>query len=475
MRTARDPGWRGTAPDLAGATRVSLRQRLRRALMWAGVDRAIAVSIAGRGWSLIASPVTLLLIGTHLSKQEQGYYYTFTNVLGLSVLFELGLSYVVGLIASHERAHVTWNATGELEGPSGALARLGSLLVGSVRWYGAVAILIVAVVLPTGFFFFGHDASAAELSIAWKGPWLWVAIATALACLMTPIWAIIQGLGAVVETAQVRLSQQVGGSVLVWCGLLLGWKLCAAPLASTFTVIYGLYWLSTRRRRLLGGLWKQGGSGAAVNWKSEVWTLQWRIALGWFGAWWMFQTLAPLSLFRFQGSIVAGQMGMSLTVSQALSPMGAAWIATKTPAMGTLVARREFKELDRVFFRALVQSTVLMVMAGLGIIGVVVLLNAVRHPFAGRMLTVGPMACLVGAATANHVVTSLALYLRSHKQEPLAWLSAVLGLSTAASALALARFATVGAMCATYLALTAGVNLIVTWRVFTAKRRAWHA
>jgi len=53
---------------------------------------------------LLAGPVGLYLIATFLTKSEQGYYYTFGSVLGLTVFFELGLSYVIIQFTSHEMA-----------------------------------------------------------------------------------------------------------------------------------------------------------------------------------------------------------------------------------------------------------------------------------------------------------------------------------------------------------------------------------
>ena len=46
-------------------------------------------------------------------------------------------------------------------------------------------------------------------------------------------------------------------------------------------------------------------------------------------------------------------MGMSLTVTGALSAVALAWMNTKSSPFGALVAQRKFDELDRLFFRTL--------------------------------------------------------------------------------------------------------------------------
>ena len=53
-----------------------------------GVDRAIAYTLVGRGWSVIAGPLTLLLIAWSLRPEEQGFYYSFSSVIALNMFFD---------------------------------------------------------------------------------------------------------------------------------------------------------------------------------------------------------------------------------------------------------------------------------------------------------------------------------------------------------------------------------------------------
>jgi hypothetical protein len=55
-----------------------------------GIDRAIAYSILARVWSSSAGIVTVLLIARFLTPAEQGYYYTFSSLVALQIVFELG-------------------------------------------------------------------------------------------------------------------------------------------------------------------------------------------------------------------------------------------------------------------------------------------------------------------------------------------------------------------------------------------------
>jgi hypothetical protein len=72
-----------------------------------GIDHAIGFTILARVWSSAAGLVTVGLIARFLSPAEQGYYYTFGSLIALQIVFELGFSFVILQLATHERAHLT--------------------------------------------------------------------------------------------------------------------------------------------------------------------------------------------------------------------------------------------------------------------------------------------------------------------------------------------------------------------------------
>ena len=81
-----------------------MRDTLLRWARIAEIDRAVFVGLLNRMWSLIAGPISLVLIGFYFSPQVQGYYYTFATLLALQVFVELGIGAVIQQFASHEWA-----------------------------------------------------------------------------------------------------------------------------------------------------------------------------------------------------------------------------------------------------------------------------------------------------------------------------------------------------------------------------------
>src|SRR3989338_2896675 len=92
-----------------------------------GVDRAVLLGILTRLWSIVAAPLTMLLIAYKFSPQLQGYYYTFFSMIAFQLFIELGLSNVIMQFASNEWAGLSFDKAGRIVGNKDALSRLQSL------------------------------------------------------------------------------------------------------------------------------------------------------------------------------------------------------------------------------------------------------------------------------------------------------------------------------------------------------------
>lgn len=438
-----------------------------------GVDRAIGYAVFGRALTVVTAPVSMILIARFLTKPEQGYYYTFGSLLGLAQLFDLGVSYVILVNASHERAHLEWSGAGTLEGDPAAKARLASLLRVSLLWYGVVASIVLIGIAPFGVYFFGHKEAPTVISVLWRGPWLAVVIVTAVTIFITPLWAVLQGCGLVAEVELVRLLQQVLATIAIWLALSRRWALFTVTANMGVAVLFGLGWLFFRRRHTLFDLLSFRSVGTRFHWAEEIWPMQWRIGLSWLASWFIFQIFNPL-MFRYQGPVVAGQMGMTLSVSSSLFMVGNAWINTKAPLFGQLIAQGDFNRLDIIFFRALRQSLVLVLAGGTVVVLGIVGLNALGVALAQRLLAPLPAAGLVCVAIINQVVFAEATYLRAHKREPFLWISLALGGGVGIVSWILAAHAGAGAVVLGYLLLTLVIALGGGTAVFLSKRREWH-
>ena len=451
---------------------INVRAKWERLLRFIGIDRAIAYTLFSRVWQLVAGFVNVLLIAKYLTPIQQGFFYTFASVLGLQVFFDLGLTYVVLQFTSHERAHLSWTPGGTLEGASIAKARLSSLIRLTIKWYAVAAGVLAFVLVPTGFLFFGNSPDAASAGI-WRVPWFWLVLTTAGNLLLSPIFAVLEGCGLVADVARFRFTQDITTYPVYWLSLAGGAGLFASPLLQTTRIVISIGWLVARQRPFLADQLRFKLPGVSIRWWREVWPMQWKIAISWVSGFLIFQLFNPV-LFAYFGAVVAGQMGMTLALTGAVSAIAMAWINTKVPTFGQLIALHNYKSLDRLFFRTLFQAAIAALGAGVVLWAAVFALYKRHIPFSRRMLEPLPFALLIGVAIINVVIFSQAAYLRAHLKEPFLWISVISGILTALSTYFLGRAYGVVGMAAGYLGLTAFIGLgWATW-IFVTKRRSWH-
>jgi hypothetical protein len=327
------------------------------------------------------------------------------------------------------------------------------------------------ILAPLGMVFFAHHAAAGSSQVAWRAPWLLAAIASAASLWCMPFYSFLEGCGEVRAVAALRLGQSLVGSLLAWTAMLLGYGLYAPALVIVGYIAAGL-WFLAGRRRLLAGLLRYPAGKGAIRWNREVWPFQWRIAVSWMCSYFTLQIFIPI-LFALRGPVEAGQMGMSLSVASYMTILALAWTSTKATPFGSMIARREFHALDRLFVTAFRQSFAVFAAIAVAAVAAVAVLPSFAPHLAARMLPAGLFAVLILGAAANHVVQSLAILLRCFKREPFLFQS----LSVAALTLLLAgwsapRWGNAGATLS-YLAATAVIGLPIAGAIFIRARRGY--
>jgi len=443
---------------------------MRKLLAYMGVDRAVFYTLAGRGWGLFSGVVTLFLVVRYLTPSEQGYYYTFASLIAMQILFELGMSVVVVQFASHEMASLAWTKTGELEGDGIAHARLKSLTSLITKWYGAISILILVVILPVGWIFLSRGSQ--QITVNWQFPWVWLVMATSFNVFLMPFLSLLEGCGRVTEIAKLRIYQNVIGSLAAWGLLMGGGGLLALPAMNTGLAATVFIWLWRTKKSFFVKIFSVKTESSIVNWRTEIWPFQWRIAVSWLSGYFIFQLFTPI-LFAYRGAIEAGQLGISISIANALMGIAIAWMNTKAPGFGSLIARRDYVQLDKLFALTLSRSLVIMLIVGC----VLCISNYVIHiekiNFGYRVLDPLPFTLLMLATVFAYVTYAQAAYLRAHKEEPFMLISLISAvLISVISVLLGKKYGATGLM-ATYACVYAVVGIGWGSAIFLSKRHEW--
>lgn len=436
-----------------------------------GVDRAVAVSIAGRAWQAASTAVTVVLIVATLSPVQQGYYYAVQNLVAWQIVVELGLGFVLMQVASHERAGLELDAAGRLVGDAGRIARIASLLRQAVRWYAVASVMLGAVLLPAGWRLLGTHATAGLGAMRWV--WFGVVLAAAASLLLLPLLAVLEGLGQVAEVAQVRLAQDVTSFFALWSFFGAGAGLGALVAFHALRTVIAAYVLARRHHALFGQLLRHPIVAGALDWRREVWPLQWRVGLSSLSGLFLFYMVNPLAFVHYSATD-AGRLGMSQNLMNGVQSVALVWTSTKSPHFGQLVARRAWSELDDLFGRAVRTGALVAVLGCLVAVGGSWWLQHAGWAVGRRVLPAELLALLAVPVLINQLTFSQSLYLRAHRRDPFLVPSVLGAMLTVLVLLQVSRLAHFASFVTTYALLSVPGLLVSTW-VFRRQRVRFRA
>lgn len=442
-----------------------------------GMDKSIAYSSGSRILQGLTGVISVLFITSFLTGVEQGFYYTFGSILALQIFFELGLTGIMTQYVAHEASHLQLNSNSDYEGDEYYKSRLASLVHFCIKWYAVLAVIVFFFLLVVGFVFFGYYGDEQSSDVLWQTPWILICLGTAINTLQSPFISFFMGIGKVKEMSKIGFWQQVILPLTNWIGFALGFKLYVAGICSVLSVIiWQSYVWKSGLATIIVNLWKYRVT-ERVNYLKEIFPYQWKIALSWVSGYFIFQLFNPV-LFATEGAIVAGQMGMTMHVLNAIQSLSLSWLNTKVPLYSRLIALKDYFTLDAIFNKTLRQMVAVCFVLLIVYLGAIWIMNYTQirlgvNIIANRFLGIIPTLLLMIPIVLNQYTTSWATYLRCHKQEPFLVISICGALADGMSTLILGNLYGLYGMLLGYCILTV---LFFPWgyRIYKTKKSAWH-
>lgn len=372
---------------------------------------------AQRGINLILGFITLLIVPLTLTPIEQGYYYLVFSLIALQVFFELGLNFVVAQIAGHEFAFLTINSDGNLEGNRYNRERFVNLWNKTNLIYIVISVAFIVIALPVGWYFF---SAKGDLNDAlWTNQWISIVLLTAFQIFASPKLAILESIGYVHKVAQLRMYTSIIGSPIVWIALYLKmglWSIAALLLIQNLVTYAWLFAYAPYKSRLNGK--DLGGSSLQISWKSEIFPMQWRVAIGSISGYLIFQAITPIILLN-RGSVEAGRVGLALNIFNSLATLGMSFVNASTPMMLKQIALNNREQLNSIFFKSVKYSLSFALFSCVGFVISVEYLNGTHVALVSRIAETKILLCLAIVTIVNTLIFSAASYMRAHNVEPM--------------------------------------------------------
>ncbi|MDY3520349.1 polysaccharide biosynthesis protein [Riemerella anatipestifer] len=446
-------------------------QKIRNILERIGLDGAVFYTVLGRVIQGGGGLISIFFITNYLSKIEQGYFYTFSSLVAIQVFFELGFTGIVTQYVAHEFAYLRIGKDFKIEGDLQYKSRLSSLFRFCVKWYVIISLLLFCLLLIIGNVFFSKYGG--ESTVQWSFPWMLLALATSINLFFSPLLSFMEGINLIKYVAQIRLIQKSVQLFILFALLMMGCKLYSVAISLMISsLIFPFLFFLSKNKNIFLALWKERGEWS-VSYKREIFPLQWKIALSWISGYFVYQLFNPV-VFATSGAVVAGQMGVTIAVLGGVSTIFMSWMNTKVPMFSSFIAKREYKMLDIAFKKNLIQTLVATLVGLLMVVIAVTFLRYFKISYANRFLSMELFVLLSIATFFNQVVSSLALYLRCHKKEPLLIYSIVLGILTGGGTLFFGNKYGVDGVVISYTFFVVVIGFPWVYNVFKTKKAEWH-
>jgi len=193
---------------------------------------------------------------------------------------------------------------------------------------------------------------------------------------------------------------------------------------------------------------------------------------------WLAIQLPLLFVFRRQPEGDAARLGMTWSILTAAQGAALAWVETRRPLFGSLIAERRFATLDQIFFQSARTSMLLITLAAAGLVSIIWFAQFSMHPLAKMLadglLPAGAAAVLALGFVANQPGLCANLYVRAHKRDPFLAASVISNLTTAVAQLSLGWLWGVHGIALGYAVAVAFVQTPLLVRVWWRIRRDWH-
>lgn len=408
----------------------------------------------------ITGPIVALLIGQEFSPEMQGYYYTFNSLLAMSVFLELGFNGCIIQFISHEYAHLSMEKDCLADSSPRILGRLASLTRLSLKWYMGAGVLLLGGVGLAGEFFFRMNATMEVIN--WRGPWWCLCALSAVNLMLLPLSALLDGCDQVNWTARARILQNFIRSSVLICGLLFGLGLYA-PAAATLCGLLAFVLQFHAKWRLLLVQIMTCPVAEKISWVKEILPMQWRIAVSWGSGYFIFSIFNPL-LFCYQGAESAGRFGMTWVIYMAINSISQAFVSTRGPKFGSLIARAEWAALRKLWKVALIQAVTVNLLGCVILVTGLVALKEMGHPMRDRMIDMKAIIPLCVAGLLNQGVFTVAILARAEKREPFLWASVFVALVTGGLSFLTVKNYSIYGVAYSYL-LGACVGAVFAWAI----------
>lgn len=378
-------------------------------------------TLFNQAWRLISGPLSLLLIPLYLTDTQQGYWYLFGSIAALSAFADLGFTNIILQFSAHEFAFLKIENNLEIVGEENNIKKLGSFFRFVIKWISVMCLITYPIIFFVGVFFFMRDG----VLLIYLIPWIIYSIGSLLNFFNNSILSFIEGMNQVSKIQKSRLIVSIISTFCIVGGLLLRFNIYASAIAMILSSSFMFFTIFHTFGKIVKKIWNSS-KDYFYPWKNEILPLFKRYVLSFASGYFIFQIYTPL-MHLFHGPVYSGKVGLSMSLVNAIVNFSNIWIYTVTPQINILIEQRNWKELDKIFYKRLILTFFTYIGLTLSFFCFIAIFG--NNPFiskvVSRFLPIKGLLILLLCYFLQLFVSAWAVYLRGHKEEPYWWTSIV--------------------------------------------------
>lgn len=427
------------------------------------IERGVYSNFTLRILQVFIQLAVILLIANYFSSVQLGYYYVLNSYAGLSVFFELGITFVVMQTAAHEGASLSKE---DFYTSNHKVQRLASLFNFALKWFTVTSLLFILFITCTaGFFFSGKAAD----SVNWKFPLFILTLAISISLFINGLYSFFEGCRFIYEVSVLKITQNLLFIVLFFLFLVNGAGLFAYGLSFITSIAITLIILTRLQLfKVIKNIFKHRMNEIRLNWMKDIFPLQWRFALSTISGFFIFQIM-NLFTFKYQGAIISGKLGLTLSIVNGLTTVSMVWFGSRAPLLASMVANRRIENFQALFNKTLLSSILTHLLLAMFFFAFkFYFIDNLKLFFANKLLDNVTIAILILNTFINIIIFGIATYCRSNRQEPFLYSSLFGAFINASLSYFILKYFNVQVFCIAFL-LT---NLLIgiPWAIYLYKK-----
>ena len=377
----------------------------------------LIASLMNQLWMCVSGPVTLLLIPLFLTDVQQGYWYLFSSIAALNTFADLGFSNIILQFTAHEFAFLKLIKTNSIEGSNDHIKKIGSFFIFSLKWIAIVSLIVYPIIVTIGIIYFVRDGVVRVYLI----PWLIYSAGSLIVFINGAVLSFLEGLNTIDIVQKIKFFMSVINTSIVVLLLIFHFNIFALSVGMLVSSSFMFICIFTKFKGVFNQLLREG-KGYCYKWTKEVLPLFIKYAISAVTIFFTLYIYTPI-MHLYHGPVYSGKVGMSFTIVNALFGISNIWIYTITPTLNMYVEKKEWKVLDKLFYK----RVLLALFTYLGIILCMIVFWKFAEYFEihlfqmifSRCFPLWAIMFLAGAYLINVFDNAITVYLTAHKKIPL--------------------------------------------------------